>query len=76
MIDGDFAFRILHTITGMKEELYAERLEEFYEILAYHYSKSNNSETACQYLKLSGEIRKNTGIMAESEELGKKLIAE
>jgi class 3 adenylate cyclase len=36
------------------EELYAERLEEFYEMLAYHYSKGENSEKAYRYLKLSG----------------------
>jgi tetratricopeptide (TPR) repeat protein len=36
------------------EELYAERIEEFYEMLAYHYSKGENSEKAYQYLKLSG----------------------
>ncbi|PQP35003.1 guanylate cyclase [Desulfobacteraceae bacterium SEEP-SAG9] len=36
------------------EEIYVERLEEFYEMLAYHYSKSENLEKACQYLKLSG----------------------
>jgi len=37
------------------EEIYADRLEEFYEMLAYHYSKSDNHEKAYQYLKLSGE---------------------
>jgi class 3 adenylate cyclase/tetratricopeptide (TPR) repeat protein len=36
------------------EELYAERLEEFYEMLAYHYSRSDNLDKACYYLKLSG----------------------
>ena len=36
------------------EALYAESLEEFYEVLAYHYTKSDNSEKANQYLKLSG----------------------
>jgi tetratricopeptide (TPR) repeat protein len=36
------------------EEIYVERLEEFYEMLAYHYSKSENFEKAYQYLKLSG----------------------
>jgi class 3 adenylate cyclase/tetratricopeptide (TPR) repeat protein len=36
------------------EEIYVERLEEFYEMLAYHYSKSENLEKACHYLKLSG----------------------
>ena len=33
------------------EELYPERLEEFYEMLAYHYSKSNNHDKAIHYLK-------------------------
>jgi class 3 adenylate cyclase/tetratricopeptide (TPR) repeat protein len=37
------------------EELYPERLEEFYEMLAYHYSRSDNLDRACHYLKLSGE---------------------
>jgi class 3 adenylate cyclase/tetratricopeptide (TPR) repeat protein len=113
VIGRDFAFRILQTITGMKEEIkshllnlqglefiyekslfpeleyifkhaltqevaynsllikrrkeihekigkaieqiYQDRLEEFYEILAYHYVKSDNAEKAYQYLKLSGE---------------------
>jgi tetratricopeptide (TPR) repeat protein len=35
------------------EELYSDRLEEFYEILAYHYSQSENHEKAYQYLRLS-----------------------
>jgi len=113
VIGRDFAYRILHTITGMREDLkscllnlqglefiyekrlfpeleyifkhaliqevaygsllsarrkeihekigkaiediYVERLEEFYEMLAYHYSKSENFEKACYYLRLSGE---------------------
>jgi len=37
------------------EALYAERLEEFYEMLAHHYSKSENHDKAYQYLKLSGD---------------------
>jgi class 3 adenylate cyclase/tetratricopeptide (TPR) repeat protein len=37
------------------EQIYPERLEEFHEILAHHYSKSDNSEKACHYLKLSGK---------------------
>ena len=37
------------------EELYPERLEEFYEVLAHHYSKSENHDKAYQYLKLSGD---------------------
>jgi class 3 adenylate cyclase/tetratricopeptide (TPR) repeat protein len=37
------------------EELYRDRLEEFYEMLAHHYSRSENWEKAYQYLKLAGE---------------------
>jgi predicted ATPase len=37
------------------EALYPDRIEEFYEILAHHYSKSNNFEKAYQFLKLSGD---------------------
>ena len=35
------------------ENLYADRLEEFYGMLAYHYSKSDNNMRAYEYLKLS-----------------------
>lgn len=35
------------------EELYAERLEEFYEMLSYHYSRSQEFEKAYHYLRLS-----------------------
>jgi len=42
-------------IGGAIEKLYAERLEEFYEMLAYHYSRSDSLEKACQYSRLSGE---------------------
>jgi predicted ATPase/class 3 adenylate cyclase len=37
------------------EAIYADRLEESYETLAYHYSKAENAEKAYQYLKLSGD---------------------
>jgi class 3 adenylate cyclase/tetratricopeptide (TPR) repeat protein len=37
------------------EELYAERLPEFYEMLAYHYARSDSLEKACRYFRLSGE---------------------
>jgi len=36
------------------EKLYPERLEEFFEMLAYHYSKGEDSKKAFQYLKFSG----------------------
>ena len=37
------------------EELYPHRLEEYYEMLAYHYSRSANDNKAYHYLKLSGD---------------------
>ena len=37
------------------ETINSERLEEFYEILAHHYSRSDNHEKAYYYLKLSGD---------------------
>jgi len=37
------------------EYLYAHRLEEFYEILAHHYSRAENIRKAYDYLKLSGD---------------------
>jgi tetratricopeptide (TPR) repeat protein len=46
--------QIHEKIANSLEELYPERLEEFYEMLAYHYSKSANSEKAYRFLKLSG----------------------
>jgi len=47
--------RAIHERIGRAiETLYRERLEEFYEMLAYHYSISENSAQACKYLKLSG----------------------
>ncbi len=36
------------------EALYAESIEEYYELLAYHYSNSDDFEKAFQYLNLSG----------------------
>ena len=37
------------------EEIYQDRLEEYYELLAYHYMKSNNKQKAVEYLKLAGQ---------------------
>ena len=42
-------------IGGAIEEIYSDRLEEFYEMLAYHYSNSDNLGKAVEYLKLSGD---------------------
>jgi class 3 adenylate cyclase/tetratricopeptide (TPR) repeat protein len=44
---------IHHSIGQAIEELYPSRLEEFYEMLAYHYSKGGNLSKAYEYLKES-----------------------
>ena len=36
------------------EEIYAERLEEFYEMLAYHFERAGVPEKAVKYLHLAG----------------------
>jgi predicted ATPase len=46
----------LHKEVGRAiEEIYSERLEEFYEMLAYHYSQSDSLEKTYEYLKVSGK---------------------
>ena len=46
----------LHTRIGLAAEfLYADKLDEFYEILAYHFSLGENYPKAYRYLKLSGK---------------------
>jgi class 3 adenylate cyclase/tetratricopeptide (TPR) repeat protein len=37
------------------EEIYLERLEEYYELLAYHYMRSDNKEKAVEYLDLANQ---------------------
>jgi class 3 adenylate cyclase/tetratricopeptide (TPR) repeat protein len=37
------------------EDLYADRLEEYYELLAYHYLRSDNKEKALGYLDLANQ---------------------
>jgi class 3 adenylate cyclase/tetratricopeptide (TPR) repeat protein len=46
------------------ESLYAQRLEEFYKMLAYHYSKSGNLPKAYQYLKqAAGKAVRNDALL-------------
>ena len=48
--------KALHGMIGSAmEETYANRLEEFYEVIAHHFSKSDHYTRAFKYLKLSGE---------------------
>lgn len=46
----------IHEKVGMAiEELYSQRLEEFYEMLAYHYCRSDNVDKSVQYSKLASK---------------------
>ncbi|MBI4767029.1 MAG: guanylate cyclase, partial [Deltaproteobacteria bacterium] len=56
------------------EELYAGNMEEFYEILAYHYSKSDESQKAIQYFKLSGEKATRNHALWEAFEFYKQAV--
>ncbi|MBF0474599.1 MAG: AAA family ATPase [Deltaproteobacteria bacterium] len=48
--------KYLHERIGQAiEQIYSDRLEEFYEILGYHYSIGENNEKAGYYLRKSGE---------------------
>jgi hypothetical protein len=56
------------------EELYPHRLGEFYEMLAYHYSHSNNQGKACQYLKLAGHKARRNNSNREAFRLFKEAL--
>lgn len=42
-------------IGGTIERLYSDGIEDYYELLGYHYAKSDAPEKAYEYLKLSGD---------------------
>ena len=57
----------IHADIGVAfEQKYGSRLEEFYEVIAYHYQQSHNYERAYNYLRLSGEkaMRNNSAFEA------------
>ena len=48
--------RCIHEKIGsVMEEMFRDRLPEFYETLAYHYSLSGSPRKACEYLRLAGD---------------------
>jgi predicted ATPase len=54
--------RVGHAI----EALYADRLEEHYELLAYHYSRSTNAEKALDYIELANGKAIKANAMVEA----------
>ena len=63
--------RIGHAI----EEIYPERLEEFYEVLAHHYSESENKEKAVKYLKLAADKALRSHSLWEAFKFTRKRLA-
>jgi tetratricopeptide (TPR) repeat protein len=57
------------------EELYPERLEEFYEMLAYHYARGEALEKAGLYLKLSGSKAAKNHSLWEAYSFYKEALA-
>ena len=54
-------------IGGAIEELYADRLEEYYELLAYHYVRSDNNEKAVAYLDLANQRAAKLNAMEDAK---------
>jgi tetratricopeptide (TPR) repeat protein len=49
------------------EALYADRLEEFYELLAYHFARSGTDGKAVEYLDLANQKATRANAMAEAK---------
>jgi class 3 adenylate cyclase/tetratricopeptide (TPR) repeat protein len=66
--------KIHGSIARAIEKLYADRLEEHYELLAHHYERSGDAQKAVKYLVLAGEKSKqNKAAQAAHEFFGKVL---
>ncbi len=61
-------------VAALIEEIYAERLPEFYETLAYHNRQGDMPERAAHYALLSGE-RAASGLAPEAEHYFQEAIA-
>ena len=57
----------LHELIGRAiEEVYADRLEEHYEALAFHYQRSDNPEKAIEYLERAGDKAKAQYVLQQT----------
>ena len=57
------------------EDLYPDRIEEFYEMLAYHYTRGEDLEKACRYLTLSGNKAAQRHSLWEAHSFYKEALA-
>jgi len=65
---------IHNRIAKAVEELYANQLEEHYELLAYHYEQSENELKAVDYLILAGEKSNTQGAAQAAHEFFDKAL--
>jgi class 3 adenylate cyclase/tetratricopeptide (TPR) repeat protein len=49
------------------EQIYQERLEEFYEVLGHHYARSDNSQKALEYLSRANQKAARVNAMQEAK---------
>lgn len=56
------------------EQLYSDRLEEFYEMLAYHYCRSDNVDKSVQYSKLASKKAEKTASLDDAAYYIQKMI--
>ncbi len=61
-------------VAGAIERLYAQRIEESYEVLAYHYDRSEDAQKAYEYLRFSGEKAIRAHFLWEAYDYLKKAL--
>ncbi|MFC1885616.1 adenylate/guanylate cyclase domain-containing protein [Thermodesulfobacteriota bacterium] len=68
--------RDIHTRIGLGiEELYADRIEEHFEMLSHHFEQSGDAAKAVDYLILAGEkLNKHNAVQAASDFFQKALV--
>ena len=67
MLDGQR--KDLHGVVADRiKEAFADRIEDFYDVLAYHYGRSGNGEEAARHARLAGERAARMGAVAEAIE--------
>ena len=65
--------KVLHEkIANVMEEIFHDRLEEFYEILAFHYQQGQSENKAIEYLVMSGEKNLKKYSLDESHQFYKQ----
>jgi class 3 adenylate cyclase/tetratricopeptide (TPR) repeat protein len=66
--------KIHERIGQIIEELYPDRLEEYFDVLAHHYQRSGNLVKAVHFLLLAGEKSNQRGAIISARELFEKAL--